>query len=434
MALPYSTRNRAPRTMAKTAASVFVAGTMVLGTAAGTGQVFADPPQQGGVQPQQPPQQGGVGPSDQAPPQQGGVTPAPQPPAPQPAPNAPSYRPGPGGLPPAPYAPPSQHEPSTNAPSNQGVYNPIPQGPIHAPNPRLPKVKRQAPPPETLKVGNIEVKSKDIPDFPDKNATIDWANGWSAYAQQEIANHLISIGVPEDQAVRQAAAAVTGAVASGAIGGAITFTATAVIVGTFAIPIATLVGLGIGSSMGTPQTAAGGAALGFGAGVAFTLATATGTGLAATFLFGMLGALGGWLFGAGDPGDKAKRPDDLLPGGKHRRGGPVIVNPEGNQFELHWDKEDAARHGLPPVDYVVNNRGDVNVTVGNTQIGWTAEQAKAPIQALGPAAPAVEKAINDGTRAVTDAAQQVIGGLEAVWPQEKPAAGPGAKTAAKTSR
>ena len=72
----------------------------------------------------------------------------------------------------------------------------------------------------------------------------------------------------------------------------------------------------------------------------------------------------------------------------------------------------------------MTQRGDVNISaqVAGQQIntGWTAEQAQAPIKALGAQAQAAEKAINAGVHAVTEQAQKVIPGLTAQWPQTQP--------------
>ena len=68
-------------------------------------------------------------------------------------------------------------------------------------------VKRIAPKPKTLRIGNFEMQNKEIPNFPNKTAYIDWANGWAAYSEQQIANTLIAMGMAEeDEASRQAAA------------------------------------------------------------------------------------------------------------------------------------------------------------------------------------------------------------------------------------
>ncbi|MFC0313583.1 hypothetical protein ACFQNE_03035 [Gordonia phosphorivorans] len=392
---------------------------LALSGAVSAGQAHADPPQQGGIQQSEPPQQGGVGgPSDQpAPPQQGGISPAPTPPpapAPQAAPQAPSYDPGPLGLPAAPSAPQSDHV----SPDYYSAPNYTPQ---IKPNGAPPKVKRVTAGPDKLLIGSFEMPAKDVPNFPNKASTIDWANGWAAYAQQEIANHLVALGVPEDRAVRRAAATVTAAVASGAVGGTVSFTATTIGVGLFTVPIGAGIGAGTAAAVtgGNPMGIAAGAGLGALGGGAVAVGAGTLVAVPVTILSALGGGMLAYALGAGDPGDTIKRPKDGLPGpGKHRM--PELPNPEGNQFELHLPKEAAQQVGLPAVDYVVNKAGDVNLTVGHTTIGWTGQQAQAPIKALGAAAPAVEKVINDTTRAVTDQASKAIDGLQVAWPQLEP--------------
>lgn len=76
--------------------------------------------------------------------------------------------------------------------------------------------------------------------------------------------------------------------------------------------------------------------------------------------------------------------------------------------------------GVPYVTYVVKHNGDVayDGNVGGTPVrgGWTADQADAPLRALGPAAPRARKAINDVTRDLTSRAERAIPGLQVEWP------------------
>jgi hypothetical protein len=310
----------------------------------------------------------------------------------------------------------------------------MPQG-GYKPTPKAQGVKRVAPKPRTFRAGNIVIPEKDIANFPNKHKTIDWANGWTAFTEQQIANHLIKIGVPRDEASRQAAAAVVGAVAGGAIGGTVAFTATTVIVGTFSVPIGAGIGAGIGSTMANPISILGGAGLGALAGGGVALGAGVAAGTAGAALGAAVGGAAGWLLGAGDPGATAKKPDNALPeqGGKHRKAEP-LPNPSGNQYELHVDAPTAKKVGLPPVDYVVTQRGDVDISVGDTQIGWTGEQAQAPIRALGAAAPAAERAINDTVRTVSDGVSKAVDGLTVNWPQLDTAAKHTTKTTAKGPR
>lgn len=400
--------NRAPsRTLTHAGMAALVATSIALGSVAGTGEVFAAP-QQGGIgggEENPAPQQGGFGGGDQGGPQQGGITPAP--PAPAPVPELPSTGPGPGGLPAAPSAP--QSEWTYPAPSYDYSYNPTPHA-FTAPNPNAPKVKRIAPKPKTLRIGNLEVKNKDIPNFPNKEGYIDWANGWAAYSEQQIANTLVAMGMAEeDEASRQAAAIVMGAAAAGAIGGVVAFTATTIVVGAVAIPLGAAMGASLMNPLINPVPMLGGAAIGAGIAVGAGAAAGVGTAVVA----GLIGGAVGWALGAGDKGNNVPRPDAL----------PGAPKPEQqksaesglNQFELHLDTNAVA--GLPSVKYVVTERGDVNMAVGPTTIAWTAEQAQGPIKALGPAAPAVEKAINDGVHDATERATDAINGLQVDWPQ-----------------
>lgn len=403
--------NRHPnRSLAQAGIAALVATSMTLGAVAGSGEAFGAP-QQGGIgggDGNQAPQQGGV---DQGGQQQGGVTPAPAP-APVPPPSVA----GPGGLPAAPAAP--QSDWTTTAPSYEGGYNPTPRA-ITTPNPSAPKVKRIAPKPQTLRLGNFEMANKDIPNFPNKKAYINWANGWAAYSEQQIANTLIVMGMAEeDEASRQAAAIVMGAAGAGAIGGAVAFTTTTIVVGAFAVPI----GAGIGWGVGGPVSALGGAAIGAGVAVGAGAVAGAGTAIVA----GLIGGAVGWALGAGDKGNDVPRPDGRLPRDAPKGGPDRSAESGPNQFELRLGRDDAARAGLPSVDYIVTARGDVNMTVGATTVKWSAEQAQAPIKALGRLAPAAETAINNGVVAATDIASGVVDGLQVAWPTK--AGGPEKRT------
>ncbi|ALG83773.1 hypothetical protein [Gordonia phthalatica] len=395
--------------------AALVATSVAFGAVAGTGEVFAAP-QQGGIGgggENPAPQQDGFGEGGQGDRQQGGITPqAPAPaPAPQPAPQPPSSAPGPGGLPAAPAAP--QDGWTSTPPSYNSDYDPTPRV-IHAPDPSAPKVKRIAPKPKTLRIGNFEMKNKDIPNFPNKAGYIDWANGWAAYTEQQIANGLISMGMAEeDEASRQAAAIVMGAAGAGAIGGAVAFTATTIVVGAVAIPLGAVIGSTVPGV--TPLNIAAGAAIGAGVAVGAGLVAGAGTAVVA----GLIGGVAGWALGSGDKGNAA--PPKGLPRTDPQPEAPTEEAETGpNQFELRLDQKSAARAGLPPVDYVVTERGDVKMTVGATKVGWTAEQAQGPIKALGAGAPAAEKAINDGVVAATELAGDVVRGLQVEWPQQAP--------------
>lgn len=389
-------------------------------------------PEQGGTSPSAPeqggttdagPEQGGTSPS----PEQGGTTPAP---APAPAPEAPSYTPGPLGVPAAPSAPESEHV-TPPTPQFDNAYTPGPPAGGFRPTPNEPPVKRIAPKPKTFRAGNLVIAEKDIPSFPNKHAWIDWGNGWTAWGEQTIANELIKRGVPRDEASRQAAATVVGAVAGGAIGGAISFTATTIVVGTFSVPIGAAIGAGVGSTMANPISILGGAALGAGIGAGGALAAGTAAGIAGAALGAAVGGAAGYLLGAGDPGATVKNPPKQLPnggdrGGKHREPEPQIqiVDPGAGQFEVHVPATVAKQAGLPPVDYVVGNGGDVNLQVGATKVGWTAKQAQAPIKAVEKVLPGTEKAINNGVRAAGRELAKVAPDVTVAWPQEGPSKTP----------
>lgn len=397
------------RPLAQVGLAALVAASMAFGAVAGTGDAFAAP-RQGGIGGGEAPRQGGFGGDAQGERLQGGITPTPAPeqtpePVPEAVPHVPPPTPGPGGLPAAPTAPPTEW--TAVPPSYHGGYDPTPRV-IHAPDPAAPRVKRIAPAPQTLRIGNFERPNKDIPDFPNKAAYIDWANGWAAYAEQQIANTLISMGMAEeDEASRQAAAIVMGAAGAGAIGGAVAFTATTVTVGLFSVSI----GAYAGGLTGGPTGALGGAAIGAGVAVGAGAAAGLGTAVVA----GLIGGVAGWALGSGDKGHDAPRPDALPQTAPRVTPGPAPATGP-NQFEVRLDENAAAQAGLPPVEYVVTGRGDVGLSAGGARIGWTAEQAQAPIQALGSAAPAVEKAIDDGVVAAAEVAREIVPALRVEWP------------------
>lgn len=314
------------------------------------------------------------------------------------------------------------------------AYNPIPSAPLHAPKPTrdVPRKQWKA---DTLTFGNVVVPVEDLPkELQDNPRAIVSFNDWAAYGESQIARFLISIGVPEDEATRQAAAAIIGGVVGGAAGGTIAFTSTAIAVGVVVIPVTTLTGLAIGGALSAvvpPQPFAGplwGAGIGAGVGAGITLAAATAAGVAGAVAGGTVGAAITWALGTGDPATNLAPPSP-------DKYAEIVPNPTGNQFELHVPASTAHAAGLPGtgVDYVVSSRGDVNVTaqIGGQELrgGWTAEQAQAPIKALGPAAPVAEKAITDGVRSLTDQAKAALPGLEVSWPQlhSPDAAGPGGK-------
>lgn len=446
-----------PLGVSRTGAAVLVAGALTLGL--GTAPAWAAPEQGGTTTPGTGDQQGGTsapgtggtqgGTTSGGGGSQGGTTPAPGP-----------ISPGSPGLAPAPPAGPSTSGTSggttdtpTVAPAgnnwgtggsgttgngsgtvNPGMYNPgPPAGGWHAPRP-TPDQPRPQWKPNTITLGNYEWKIKDLPPelrkivLDNPRAVVSF-NDWQAYGASQIARFLISIGVPKDEATRQAAAAIIGGVVGGAAGGAIAFTATAIVVGAVVIPISTLVGAGIGAGVGAalpPQPVnvlpglGIGAAAGAATGVGITLAAALAAGLGGAIAAGTVGAAISWALGTGDPGKNLQAPD--APWAPDMPAAP-LPNPGGNQFEVHLPAPTAASVGLPGtnVDYVVNARGDVNVSgqVAGQQVsvGWTAAQAQAPIEALGPLAAPARQAINDTTRTVGEQVQKALPGVSVDWPQ-----------------
>ena len=252
---------------------------------------WAEPVQPGTDPGQSGPEQGGTTPSS---PEQPGTT---TPPSPAPPSN---YNPGPGLVPSPPQGQWTPSQPETTSPPE--IYSPVPVAPIHTPR-ATPPVKRIAPPPDHIRVGNFTMPVKDLPDLPMKNRerdkTVVSVNEWAAYTESEITRFLISIGVPEDKASRQAAAAMIGIAAGGGIGFAAGFTATAILVGPVAIPVATGIGCGVGMSMGgLPQTTLAGCGIGLASGVGVTLAAATAVGTATGASGAVLGGILAWALGA----------------------------------------------------------------------------------------------------------------------------------------
>lgn len=423
-------RSATGRPLSHVATATVLVGSVFLGT--GIAQAA---PEQGGVSPNGN-QQGGVSPDAPAP-EQGGVTPeAPAPetsPAPETTTPEPDYDPGPGIAPSPPSGQWIDQTPEQSAP--QTNYNPIPQGPLHAPRP-TPPVKRIKPAPDHLRVGNASIPVKQIP-FPsfmskkDQAKVVVSGNEWSAFEEAEIARFLISVGVPPDQASRQAAATIMGATASGLVGGTVVFVVTTGVVGLVTVPLGAAIGTGVGAALsgGNPMATLGGTGLGAAAGGGVALAAGGGAGLVAALLSAAAGGTLAYLLGAGDPGAHPARPDSPWQQngpGKHRK--VEIVDPGANQYEVHLPAEQAKRAGLPKVDYVVTQRGDVNIDVGGTKVGWTAEQAQAPVKAIEKVAPQASKVINDGVKNVSDAVSKAVPQLKITWPQEKK---PAAKHSAK---
>ncbi|GAB89509.1 hypothetical protein [Gordonia rhizosphera] len=378
------------------------------------------------------PEQGGTSPSDTAP-QQGGTTPAPSPGTPEqggttPIPEtAPVYAPGPGSLPAPPQEAPYQPyvAPSTyTAPTYDDEYEAAPIQALRAPGPAAP-VRPIAPPPNKIRIGNY------ITDIPDED--VNSINAWAAYGEAKIAQGLISMGVPEDEASRQAAATIIGVASGGAAGAAavgipaaatgaavgavvgipvgavvgaiyngVTFSGLLAIPGVGWEPWLGMVGLGAGAGalIGIPVGAAvGAAALGAAGAVAGAVAGGTAGGALA------------YALGAGDPG---ANPDEPWKQGDAES----LPNPQANQFELTLPADKAQQAGLPSVDFTVNMRGDVSLQIGSLETGWSAEQALAPYRALGIVGAQQEQNARAATKQNAPMVEQVIPGMQITWPQE----------------
>ncbi|MCX2966368.1 hypothetical protein [Gordonia aquimaris] len=408
---------RTPVMMGLTSAAV--AASIAVGFGAGMAQAA---PHQGGTSPSDTaPQQGGTTP-EQAAPQQGGTTPTPE--------VVPVVVPGPGAIPAPPQEAPYQPyvQPSTyTAPTYEESYDPVPQRPLTAPKPVAP-VRPIAPPPEKIRVGNF------ITDIPEgmSEKDVNSVNAWSAYGEAKIAQGLISVGVPEDEASRQAAATIIGvmtggtagavalgipAAAMGAVGGAIIGTGVGAVAGgiynavTFAGvnvipgfgPIGYMNAIGLGALAGAGIGLAAGGAIG-----------AVGVGAAGAAVGAALGGTAGgavaYALGAGDPGANPDEP--WQPGDPEST---PLPNPDANQFELTLSREDAQKASLPPVAYVVNSRGDVDASIAGFDLNWTAEQAMAPYGVLGAGA---AKSAQQATKQRTEEAKKSIPNLHVAWPQE----------------
>ncbi|WP_435084066.1 hypothetical protein [Gordonia hongkongensis] len=363
------------------------------------------------------------------------------PPVAPPQQTAPSYNynPGPGAIPAppreAPYRPYADPQ-VYNQPNYDTVYNPAPPRAYTLPRPVAP-VRPIAPPPKTLRVGNFLVEEdqlkRDAPWLTDRQRVS--INEWSAYGEAKIAQGLISVGVPEDEASRQAAATIIGVALGGTAGAVALGVPAAVTGGVGGALIGTGVGAVIGSTMVVPFPGAHtgtGAAIGAAAGAAIGAAA---LGIPAAIVGGVAGGTAGGLLahalGAGDPGANPRQPG--LPGQPDpNRRAPApprlqsapLPNPGANQFEVHLPAGQAAKAGLPAVHYQVNVGGEVNAetTIGGQTYtaNWTAEQADAPYKALGGAADQVRTTVTDAAVDLSRQAEKVVPGLKVTFPQLTP--------------
>ncbi|WP_237421559.1 hypothetical protein [Gordonia sp. SID5947] len=388
-----------------TMTSAALAASIATGLGAGLAQAV---PEQGGTSPSDTaPQQGGTTPDAPAP-EQGGTTPTPQ--------VEPAYNPGPGSIPSPPREAPyrSYSEPDSGA-TYENAYTPLPSQPLTAP--RLAKpVRPIAPPPKKIRVGNFVT---DIPKGMSQR-DVTSVNEWSAYGEAKIAQGLISVGVPEDEATRQAAATIIG-VMTGGTAGAVTLGIPAAAMGAVG---GAVVGAGVGAAVGFGMTlpaggtgAGPGALIGIGVGAAVGAVGAGGAGAAlGAALGGTAGGALAYALGAGDPGAHPKEP--WKQGKPHAPEAQPLPNPGANQFEYKLSADDAKKSGLPSVEYVVNHHGDVNLGVGNWRANWSVDQALAPYGVLGGGAKQGENSARDMTKQRSGQIKSAVPGGEVNWPQE----------------
>ncbi|WP_324290213.1 hypothetical protein [Gordonia sp. SL306] len=312
--------------------------------------------------------------------------------------------------------------------SYENAYTPLPSQPLRVPRAVKP-VRPIAPPPKKIRVGNFVT---DIPKGMSQR-DVTSVNEWSAYGEAKIAQGLISVGVPEDEASRQAASTIIGvmtggtagavtlgipAAALGAVGGAVIGTGVGAVAGTvyngvtflpFMATPAYPVLLGMGAAAGAGIGLAAGGAIG-----------AVGAGAAGAALGAAIGGTAGgalaYALGAGDPGAHPKEP--WKQGKPQAPKAKPLPNPGANQFEYKLAASDAKKSGLPAVNYVVNHRGDVNVEVGNWKANWSVEQALAPYGLMGGGAKQGEKSARDMTKQRSGQIESTVPGGHVDWPQE----------------
>ena len=368
--------------------------------AAGAGAAYAVP-EQGGTTPQGDGQeQGGTAPDTTGTPE--GT-----------APIAPIAVPGPGSIPAPPQEAPYQPYVPPQSRDYDTQYDPIVNRP-HTPRPAAP-VRPIAPPENKIRVGNVVA---DIPAGMSQR-DVNSINAWSAYGEAKIAQGLISLGVPKDEASRRAAATIIG-VMSGGVAGAAVLGIPAAVVGTVG---GAAVGAGVGAVIGSlppfgPTGTVPGALIGAGVG-AVVGGVGLGTVGAVTggVIGGTMGGLLAYALGAGDPGahptEPWKAPPRDQPQTPRQRAGH-----QPDQFRYQLPAEHARRAGLPAVDYTVNYRGDVHIELGATAFGWSVEQALAPYALIG--GPQAEQNSRERTRRNSESIENIIPGAHIDWPQEHP--------------
>lgn len=365
--------------------------------------------------------QPGVTPPSTTEPGQPGVTPtpepAPAPPAPEPTPQ-PAPETEPGFFP----SPPQEAEPILwTAPEEQGPPSaPTPPPQLHAPTPEAPVApKIVTDPGDNIRLGDFVAEVPTELNIP-KSVVIS-GNEYSAYTEAKLAQFFRSIGYSDKEADRQAATAVVagfvGGVAAAVAVGVPTFLAVAL----FTVPSGALIGLGIGSAI--PPNGLNtlpGAAIGAGAGLGVAAATALAAAAAAGTLGAVAAAALGWALGGGNADSNPRAPWEHDP--EH-----APINPDANQFELVLDAPSASDAGLPAVDYTVSTAGDVNFSANIAGLppisgGWTAEQAAAPYEVLGPLAEPAKNLAANVTKQIGDGLTQAVDGLNITYPQTVPGA------------
>lgn len=373
-------------------------------------------------------QPGVTPPSTTAPGGQPGVTPTPEPaptPAPEPAPEpepipepAPEYPQGIAPSPPQETAPVLWTEPEPMGPPT----SPPPQ--LHAPEPTPPVA------PKLVDVDHIRVGSEV---FDRGVVPVDVAvslNEYLAWSEAKIAQFYRSIGYSASEADEKAATAVVfgtiGGVSAATAVGVPLFLATAL----FLVPGGALAGGIIGSFVPpTGLNTVTGTLIGAGAGAAAAAGIAALAALGAGALGAAVGVGLGYALGGGDPDAHPDAPwDDLLQQWHDflNPAPPPLPNPDGDQYKLVLDAPQAADAGLPAVDYTVNTEGDVNFSANVAglppiDVSWTAEQAEAPYEALGPLKEPAKDLAANVTKQVGDGISKVVDGLNITFPQTIPA-------------
>lgn len=365
-----------------------LAATIATGVGAGVAQGV---PEQGGTTPNNVPEQGGTMSGDA--PQQ----------------TVPIVEPGPGSIPGPPREAPYQPYTAPDSTNCEDAYSPMPQERLTAPRPVRP-VRPIAPPPKKIRIGNF------VSDIPQGMSIrdVNSINAWSAYGESKIAQGLISMGVPEDEASRQAAATIIGVMMGGTAGAVTAGVPAAVVGGVGGAVVGAGVGAVIGYSLGGVNVGPG-ALIGAGVGaVAGAAVLGIPAAVVGAVTGGTIGGLIAYTLGAGDPGADAREPWQ-----QDRPGAPrtaPLPNPQGNQFELRLSPDEARQVGLPAVDYVVTTRGDVRGQVAGLRFGWSAEQARAPYRVLGAQA---ERVARDLTKQGAAQLKSTIPGVDIAWPQEE---------------